>query len=123
LLGNLYRSFDSREESRIYDALARSVAGDLLTRVYLETRRDLEVENQGGAVARVREVALVDSTFEPLPGARGFVSDCTWTVTGSVGHWGHVHQRTNQYRARIVVEALEGAWKITGLQVLQEQRL
>ena len=35
LLHNVYRSFDYRQESVIYDALARSVAGDLLTQAYL----------------------------------------------------------------------------------------
>ena len=34
----------------------QSVAGELLTDVFLETRRSLELENQGGARAKVKEV-------------------------------------------------------------------
>jgi len=39
-----------------------------------------------------------------------------------VGHWGHVHQRTNQYQARLTVEAVGDRWKITALDLLQEER-
>lgn len=123
LLRNVYRAFDYREESRIYDMLEKSVAGDLLTGIYLETRRSLELENQGGARARVQKVEVVESNTDELRDARGFVSDCTWNVDGSVGHWGHLHQRKNQYRARVVVTAVDGAWKITDLELLQEERL
>ncbi len=51
LLHNVYRAFDFRKEETIYDVLDRSVAGDLLTRIYLETRRGLELQSQGGARA------------------------------------------------------------------------
>jgi hypothetical protein len=42
---------------------------------------------------------------------------------GSVGHWGHIHIRKNQYEASIVVEAVEGSWKITDLELLEEERI
>ena len=123
LLENVYRSFDYREESVIYDALERSAAGDLLTDIYLETRRSLELENQGGARAKVQQVTMVDSEHEPLGGEIGFVSTCTWNVSGSVGHWGHVHTRENQYQARFVIKSVDGLWKITDLELLQEERI
>ena len=44
-------------------------------------------------------------------------------VKGSVGHWGHIHQRVNQYEARITVEVVDGRWKITGLELLEEIRV
>jgi len=40
-----------------------------------------------------------------------------------VGHWGHVHQRVNRYDADLTVEVIDGAWRITELDVLQEERL
>jgi hypothetical protein len=123
LLLNTYRAFDYREEDRIYDTLEQSISGDLLTDVYLETRRSLELENQGGARAKVKKVEVLGSETEALPGAPGFEARGTWNVAGSVGHWGHIHQRTNQYEARLTVEAIDGVWKITGLEVLQEERL
>ena len=123
LLLNTYRAFDYREEDRIYDTLEQSIAGDLLTEVYLETRRSLELENQGGARVKVKQVEVLSSESEPLDGEVGFSTLGTWNVAGSVGHWGHIHQRTNQYEARFTVEAIDGVWKITSLDVLQEERL
>jgi len=42
---------------------------------------------------------------------------------GSVGHWGHIHTRKNQYHAIIIVEPVDGAWKIVGLELLDEKRI
>ena len=123
LLENVYRAFDYRDESLIYDRLERSAAGELLTEIHLETRRSLEIENQGGARAKVKDVTLLQADTTPLDGELGFVSHVTWNVSGSVGHWGHIHQRTNQYEARLTIKAVDGSWKITDLEVLQEQRL
>ena len=122
LLENVYRSFDYRDESVIYDSLERSVTGELLTDTYLETRSSLELENQGGARAKVKNVEMVKSSHAPLTREVGFESLSTWNVSGSVGHWGHVHQRQNQYQARLTVKAVEGRWKITSLDLLQEER-
>jgi len=123
LLRNVYRSFDYREEGQIYDMLEQSVAGDLLTNIYLETRRSLELENQGGARAKVKQVTIIDGDYSAADGGAGFVSHLTWNVLGSVGHWGHIHQRINQYEARFVIRVVDGEWKIMDLELLQEQRL
>ncbi|MHC5004607.1 MAG: hypothetical protein ACYTJ0_15955, partial [Planctomycetota bacterium] len=85
LLRNVYRAFDYREESVIYDTLARSASGDLLTDIYLETRRALELRNQGGARARVEDVEVVDWTVTPPDDGVGFMARCTWNVAASVG--------------------------------------
>jgi hypothetical protein len=42
---------------------------------------------------------------------------------GSVGHRGHIHIRKNQYEADIAVEPVDGAWKITSLELLEEKRI
>jgi hypothetical protein len=34
-----------------------------------------------------------------------------------------VHQRVNQYEAELTVRDIDGAWRITNLEVLQEERL
>jgi hypothetical protein len=122
LLHNVYRAFDFREEGQIYDVLAKSVEGDLLARIYLETRRGLELANQGGARAKVKEIELLDLSAEAAQ--RGaFFATATWNVAGSVGHWGHVHQRRNQYRAELRVAPVDGSWKLVGLEILEEERL
>lgn len=122
LLHNVYRAFDFRGEEQIYDLLARSASGELLTQLYLETRRSLELESQGGARVRVKEVALVSLEAEPQRGD-GFFASATWHVTGSVGHWGHVHERRNRYRAELAVAPRDGAWKLVEMRVLDEERL
>ena len=122
LLHNIYRAFDFRDEERIYDTLARSVAGELLTEIYLEARRGLELVNQGGARVKVKAVELVDFRAEPADSG-GFLATATWNVSGSVGHWGHVHQRSNQYRAELLVAPIDGAWKLAGLEILGQERL
>ena len=67
---------------------------------------------------------VVDSVFtEPIDGGRAFEARCTWTVSGSVGHWGHLHTRQNQYDALLTITAMDGAWKITSLELLEEQRV
>jgi hypothetical protein len=122
LLHNVYRAFDFRQEEQSYDVLARSVEGDLLAQIYLETRRGLELANQGGARAKVKQIELQELTREAAP-AGGLTASATWTVMGSVGHWGHIHQRQNQYRARLHVAPIEGEWKLVGLDILEEKRL
>ncbi|MCH8082914.1 MAG: hypothetical protein IH885_01640 [Myxococcales bacterium] len=122
LLHNIYRAFDFRDEERIYDTLAKSVAGDLLTQTYLEARRGLELVNQGGARVKVKEIELVELETEPAASG-GFSATATWIVGGSVGHWGHVHQRSNQYRAELDVAPVDGVWKLVGLEILEQERL
>jgi len=123
LLHNVYRAFDFRDESMIYDVLDRSVTGELLTQIYLETRRGLELASQGGARAKVKKIEMLNVEAEPVGGEVGFIARSTWNVTGSVGHWGHIHQRTNQYLAEMTVKPVDGVWKITELELLQEERL
>jgi hypothetical protein len=53
----------------------------------------------------------------------GLLFHAKWTATGSVGHWGHIHIRQNQYEANIRVEPVEGAWKIIELELLEEKRI
>ena len=122
LLHNVYRAFDFREEGRIYDVLARSADGDLLEQIFLETRRGLELQSQGGARAKVKQVELVDLAIESVDGG-AFSAAVTWNVAGSVGHWGHVHERRNRYRAELDVAPVDGAWKLVRVEVLEEERL
>ena len=122
LLHNIYRAFDFRSEEDIYDVLDKSVSGDLLAKIYLETRRGLELANQGGARAKVKDIEVVDLATRTGENG-GFIANATWNVAGSVGHWGHVHQRRNRYQAELDIQPVDGVWKLTGLEILQEERL
>ena len=50
LLKNIYRAFDFRDENDVYDKLALSVEGDLLTDIYLQNRKSFAVEKAGGSL-------------------------------------------------------------------------
>ncbi len=124
LLENVYRSFDFREESDIYDRLATSVSGNLLETIYLQNRKSLIIAQAGGARAKVKEVEMQEVTVQPgqdKPLQMAF--HAKWTAMGTVGHWGHIHSRKNQYEANLSVEPIDGVWKITGLELLEEKRI
>ena len=122
LLHNVYRAFDFRSEGQIYDVLAKSVAGELLEEIYLETRRGLDLQSQGGARAKVKDVELVELEVRAAEGV-AFTARATWHVAGAVGHWGHVHERRNRYRAELHVVPDGGAWKLFRVDILEEERL
>ena len=124
LLKNVYRAFDFREEEDVYDKLAISASGDLLADIYLQNRKSFEVKRAGGAQAKVKEVKILDVSADPVndrPSAMALKS--RWTAMGTVGHWGHIHTRENQYDAIVTIEPVEGSWKITGLELLEEKRI
>jgi hypothetical protein len=124
LLKNIYRSFDFREEEDVYDRLATSVSGDLLSEIYLQNRKSLVVTQAGGARARVKAVEILAVDVKPLVDhPLGRLFHASWTATGTVGHWGHIHTRKNQYEANISVQPLGGAWKITDLELIEEKRI
>ncbi len=122
LLHNVYRAFDYRGEEVIYDVLEKSVSGELLTEIYLETQKGLELANQGGARVKVKTTEVNHAELVGRDGNRLTIAG-GWNVSGSVGHWGHVHQRSNGYRANLEISEIDGVWKLTGLEILEEQRL
>jgi hypothetical protein len=123
LLRNIYRAFDYHSETDIYDALARSVHGDLLADLYLKIKQGLIMQEQGGAVARVQEVKVLKT--EPAEGKskNGFAERVTWQVEGTVEHWGHIHTRINEYSADLKIEPADAAWKITALNVARQSQV
>jgi hypothetical protein len=130
LHANIYTAFRFRTESDIYDALAVSASDDVLQDTYLTIIEGLKMEEQGGAVARVRQVDILDghrsdlsgpSRSEQLP--EGFAYRCRWNVVGTVEHWGHIHERTNQFEADFRVQSVGGNWKVTHIDVVDNRRL
>ena len=122
LLKNIYRAFEFGQESAIYDALDKSIEGDLLETVYLEIRESLELESVGGPRVRVYEVALRECKSLSVAGSDEFWSVAEWVTIGEVTHWGHTHERTNKYEARLRLTPVEDVWKLSGLELLSEER-
>jgi hypothetical protein len=123
ILPNVYRAFEYREESAAYDRLAVSITGPTLTDIYLEHRRALEMEERGGARARVEAVEVLDvPSVSPAPDG-GFDAQASWTVSGTVTHFGHRHFRQNRYDARVVVVPVADSWRIRSIDILDEERV
>jgi len=123
VLPNIYRAFEFREESAVFDRLSMAVTGEVLTEIYLEHRKVLEMEERGGARARVEavEVINVDSIEPDSPS--GFSARVIWTVGGTVTHFGHRHFRQNRYDARVSLVPDNDIWKIRGIEVFDEERV
>jgi len=124
LLKNVYRAFDFRDEEDVYDKLALTVSGDLLAELYLQNRQSFAIQQAGGAQAKIKSVEIQQAEAKRLDnGALGYAITGRWTALGSVGHWGHTHMRKNLYDAIVSVEAIDGRWKITNLELLEERRI
>lgn len=122
-----YRALDFGSEDRIYDTLQTTVDGPLLEELFLQLRQSLEIREQGGAVARVRAIDYADCERlprQPLqPDWPGFACRGRWTVAGTVEHWGHVHERRNQFEAVFFVEPRDSQWKITRMEIEEQRQL
>jgi hypothetical protein len=122
VLKNVYRSFDFKRESDIYDKLAVSVSGDLLSEIYIQAKQSMVLEQQGGIQVNL-DTIHVDSVV-PWDDNEGDTSyKCLWKVTGKVGHWGHIHSRINQYAAILRLNPENGVWKLNDIEILEEIRL
>ncbi|QDV08539.1 hypothetical protein Poly30_40870 [Planctomycetes bacterium Poly30] len=125
---NIYRAFDYTDESAVYDALAQSVDGQLLSALYDDVYRSLVLQEEGGAVAKVTAVRHDRMTVGDigLVGRQkrvGFRLECQWQVDGAVYHWGHAHTRTNEYIARYTVHAGDDGWRIAASQPIEQRRV
>lgn len=120
VLTNVYRSFDFRTDEEVYDALATSVIGDLLRETYLRVKRSLLLAEQGGALSHATAVEVVSSVPVSVPANAWEV---TWRVTGVSEHWGHVHTRITENRAKLKLRRHDGAWKLEQFQILDEKRI
>lgn len=123
VLPNVYRAFEFRDEGAAYDRLAVAVTGPTLTDIYLEHQRAMVMEERGGARARVDAVEVTEvRTVEPREGG-GFDAEASWTVGGTVTHFGHRHFRQNRYDTRVAVVPVDGTWKIESIEILEQERL
>ena len=121
LLKNVYRAFDYHKETEVYDRLARSIDGELLRTLYLQTIQALTLEGQEGTRAKVNDLTVTVDKITPQ--VVGFLAEGEWTALGTVGHWGHQHQRVNRYKARLTVVPVGEEWKVRAMEVLEERRL
>jgi coenzyme F420-reducing hydrogenase beta subunit len=90
--------------------------------VYLEHSRALELEERGGAQARVEAVEVLEAADVESRGD-GFAVRSMWTVGGMVTHFGHRHFRQNRYDAVIEIVPVDEVWRIRSIEVLDQERV
>ena len=124
LLHNTYRAFDFREESDVYDKLEMCNYGDLLSEIYIQTKRSMILENQGGIQVKLKSINIIDADEVRLKDLEkdALAFQCEWIVEGDVGHWGHIHKRINQYQAFMKIKPVDGSWKMYDLEIIEESR-
>ena len=83
----------------------------------------LELEDRGGARARVDQVQIQEVRDVTRQADGSFAIDAVWTADGSVSHFGHTHYRQNRYHAIMRIVQDEDTWKIHQIDLLDEQRL
>ncbi len=123
LLKNIYRAFDFRNESDVYDVLAQSVDGRLLDSVYKEVQSGLVSAEQNGAIAKIKSVEVLESELVSKAKTTGdsFEVRGNWRVEGMVYHWGHVHDTSNIFEAIYTVAPRDGFWKIIKTELLSAE--
>lgn len=137
LMRGIYRSIEEVDESAIYDSLAKVTSEEVRQRVYLEMIQSLRMSEQGGALAHVEDIRI-DTVSSPVaisnesPNLDMKLSDAawstqvTWTVAGTVEHWGHIHERINQFTADVTIDATPAepsTWQIMQLDVTSGDRI
>ncbi len=124
---NVYRAFDYETEDSIYDALAQSVSGAFLDEIYNDVYQGLILSEEGGAICKIERVEILESRMQESTSARSadlqFRMSCSWRVLGLVEHWGDAHRRINEYSAIYTLTPLGDQWKISGVDITDQQRV
>jgi len=123
LMLNTYRAFMLQEDEHIYDCLARSVDGEFLGEVFLQNREALSMNEADGALTLINglDIKSIDRMVRDPDGK--LLLRARWDVYGKVQHWQHVHFRCNTYEAEVTLMPIESYWKLTRVQVLNEERI
>lgn len=122
LLRRIYHSFNYTNQEQQYEELSLAASGEALTPIFLELQRTLRSRERDGSRVRVHNVEISACSVSTLQERPGFEALCEWQASGRVGHWGHFHDRTNNYNATFVIEPSEGKWKITRLDLHGRER-
>ncbi len=83
----------------------------------------MDLEKLGGAKTKVTELNLIKLSKLPDSSANVYTFRCEWTVTGTVGHWGHIHKRINKYDAILTLAPVGHVWQLTAVQPVAETRI
>jgi hypothetical protein len=123
VLDNVHTAYLERTEPELTQALSVVVAEGGYSDVKTELSRALAIKVAGGGIARVTAIKdLQVKEIGEIGNGSGFRSVAEWTALASAGHWGHAHRRRIRFRALMELEEIEGAWKLTGLTIVDARR-
>lgn len=121
LLYNVYRAMDGPRDSGAHGRLGGSVSAGIVESVYRDIAPSLQLGNHHSSRLRIQEVEIVDVQPVDAPGESDISYRCKWKSRGSVGHWGHLHQRTTSHDGVISLAPENGTWKIARLDLLSSE--
>ncbi|MFC1765231.1 hypothetical protein ACFL6U_24560 [Planctomycetota bacterium] len=123
LMLNTYRAFMLQEDEQIYDCLARSVDGEFLSEVFLQNCEILRLQDEESALTLITglDIKSIDKMSRDKDDTLNV--RVQWDAYGKVHHWQHVHFRCNSYQADVILIPQDGYWKLTKVQVLNEERV
>ncbi len=122
LLKHVYRAVGLASESEAYDALSLAVSKEIQEDLYLQLRQGLVLEEEGGPASRVQEVRVSRIHDGMTSTSTELNLGCTWEAEGEVEHWGHIHRRSNEYTATLILSCDDGAWRIKSIDVQEQLR-
>ncbi len=122
MLSDIYHALNLEDEGRTYDRLADRVSGDLITDLYLDSRRRLVAGTRDGSSVQVKQVDLQTVESPASAGADNPIYQCRWAVTAKVTHWQHIHERQNLYEGDLRLIVDDGTWKLAALNLRSEER-
>ncbi len=76
-----------------------------------------------GDIKPGQDVEIVEVKAQPTRDGADLSLQVVWAARGEVDHWGHRHSRRNLYEAIVDLGLVESAWKIVGLETLEERRI
>jgi hypothetical protein len=123
VLDNVHTAYLERSEPELEKALNVVVAEGGFADVKAEMTRALAIKVAGGGIARVNAIkGLAVKDIGALDGRSGFRSVVEWTALASAGHWGHAHRRRIRFRALMELQEIDGAWKLSGLTIVDSRQ-
>ena len=87
------------------------------------TEKTMFLEDTGGARARIKDVKITKvKSVTSLSNREGFQAHMAWSISGTVTHWGHSHNRLNNYEATIAFVPVDGKWKVKNIKLHEKLR-
>tara|TARA_R110002020_G_scaffold400596_3_gene610674 strand:+ start:2449 stop:3009 length:561 start_codon:yes stop_codon:yes gene_type:complete len=120
MLAVIYRAFAETEERRIYDTLAEVSADEALETLYLERVGAMAGGGLERADQELHAMELVGLSSRRTGDTLRM--NVSWRVVGTVGHATHLHVRGNTYAADLIIEPVEGVWRISDFELTDVDR-